>query len=392
MTAEWYDLGQRLHAAAAGTVARRLAGSPVHPYAARLPVAVRARQARGQVTVRAAAPGTGEHAAAGPAALTLLHDLGVTITAAQWATLITDDTATLPALLGLARTAGPDGDHAAAAAHLAWWADRADYPGSTATVALTAASAEQWITGTDPAAERKAATWRTWLHIPGDDCPALLDWLGHLLAAAPLAGLDPIAEDDQRSWGSAQREHADRRDWRRPDTVARAATGLRTRCDAADLYQAALLDDPAYRQRAAHTGHVTAGTATVTRDGRRKTMTVTCDRMDTRLREGSDIAGWAGTPADIVTDRFRGTVEDATVQGGALVLVLSGVGWHCPATGSRVTLIPAPPPRQALESGRYRYQALYSTRTSWLTTGRTPAPARRDVPLDVLVAAADPAS
>jgi hypothetical protein len=82
VTAEWFDLGQRLHAAATGRAVARLAGTPVghidHP------VAVRARQAGTAVTVTAAIPGTADQTATGPAALTLLHDLGVRITAGAW--------------------------------------------------------------------------------------------------------------------------------------------------------------------------------------------------------------------------------------------------------------------------------------------------------------------
>ena len=41
-------------------------------------------------------------------------------------------------------------------------------------------------------------------------------------------------------------------------------------------------------------------------------------------------------------------------------------------------------------AGRKTYRALYSARRSWLTTGRTPTATRRPVPLDVLVAGAEP--
>jgi hypothetical protein len=385
MTAEWYDLGQRLHAAATGQPVARLAGAPLRRTGH--PVAVRARQAGQVVTVTAAVPGQPEATVSGTAALALLHSLGVSITAAAPRTLVTDDRATLPALLALARSAGPDGDDAATAAHLAWWSDRADFPGSAAVAALVPGCRTRWITGTTPDAERGPGTWRSWLGIPGDGCAAMLAMLDRLRAGTPLPLLDVIEQDDQRAWALAKRDHTDSRDWRAPDSAARAAIGLRSRCDTADLYQAALLADPLYRRRAVHTGHVVTGTA-ATVPKVRNTITVTCDRMDCRLRAGSDITGWAGSPADHAPAMFRGGVTDAAVMGGALVLTVASVAMNRPKTGDRVTLHPAAPGPATITTGRDRYMRLYATRRSWLTTGRTPAPARRDTPLDVIVAAA----
>lgn len=385
MTADWYDLGQRLHAAGAGSPVPRLCRAPLGH--ASHPVAVRARRRAQTVTVTAAAPGRAEATATGIDALRLLHDLGVTIAASAWRTLVASDSATLPALVTLARSAGPDGDPAAAAAHLAWCAERADFPGSTAAADVTDACRLRWITGSAPDTERHAATWRAWLGIAGDGCAATLDLFDRLQDGGPLALLDAITRDDSHAWAQAQREHADHRDWRRPDSIGRAAAGLRARCDTADLYAAALLTDPLYRWRAVHTGHVVTGTVTVPPEPRAP-LTVTCDRMNARPRAGSDITGWAGQPGDTAQEQFHGTITEAAVRGGALVLTLTAGTLGRPATGEPVTLHPAPPGQHVLADGRRRYQQLYATRKSWLTTGRTPAPARRDVPLDVLVAAA----
>ena len=100
MTAELYDLGMRLAAAAQGRPADRLAGAPLSCPAA--PVAVRAVQRKGLVTAAAAVPGQAEQHASGPAVLDMLDRMGVQITAAPWRTLVTQDDATLPALLALA--------------------------------------------------------------------------------------------------------------------------------------------------------------------------------------------------------------------------------------------------------------------------------------------------
>ena len=289
MTAGWYDLGQRLYAARTGQAVARLAHSPV-PWIAN-PVAVRARLRRGTVTVTAAAPASPGQSAAGDDALSLLHDLGVTITAGTWQTLVTDDAATLPALTALADAASRDGDQAAAAAHIAWWADRADYQGSSAVVPLIAACRERWITGEPPAAETQARTWRTWLGVPDESCTGMLALLALLHDGPALPLLDRIERDDTASWNRASQEHAAGRDWRQPDSPARGAIGLQARCDVADLYEAALLGDPLYRKRAVHTGHVVTGTVQVI-PGRRPALIVTCDRLDARLRAGNVITGW----------------------------------------------------------------------------------------------------
>lgn len=104
-------------------------------------VAVRAWQHGAGITVTAAAPGLAEATGSDAGALQLLHDLGVTITAPRWQTLAVADSATLPALLALARAAGSDGNLAAAAAHLAWSAERADFPGTSAVADLPPAAA-----------------------------------------------------------------------------------------------------------------------------------------------------------------------------------------------------------------------------------------------------------
>jgi hypothetical protein len=200
--------------------------------------------------------------------------------------------------------------------------------------------------------------------------------------------LGSLAQDDAWAWGRAQSEHADGWDWRWPDTTARAATGLRARCDAADLFAAALLSDPLYRRRAVHTGHVVVGEVTHPSGGKNR-IDVTCARMDARLRVGNAVTGWVGAPDDTAHGLFGGSVAATGVHAGHLVLTLTGVSAAKPATGDRVSLWPAAPNPNTLRDGRRRFHQLYAARRSWLTTGRTPTPTRRDVPLDVLVAGAE---
>ena len=386
MTAEWYDLAQRLHAARSGQPVPRLLHAPV-PRVAR-PLAVRARQHGRSVLVTVASPDTPAVSANDDDALAVLGDLGVRVTAEAWQTLVTDDPGTLPALVHLARRADPDSPAGEVAAHVAWWADRGDFPGSGAVVRLLTGCRARWITGTVPEAEQHPATWRTWLGITDDGCGGLLTTLDRLTDAPPLTLLDTLAEDDAWSWGRAQSEHTDGWDWRRPDTTSRAAIGLRARCDAADLYAAALLTDPLFRRRAVHTGHAVVGSATQPPNTRNR-LTVLCERMDARLRTGNAVTGWTGAPGDTATDRFHGTVSATGVHAGRLALTLTGVTSHRPDDSARVTLIPAAPSTGTMRAGRQRYSRLYGARRSWLTTGRTPTPTRRDVPLEVLVAGAE---
>lgn len=386
MTAEWFDLGQRLRAAASGHPVPRLLHAPVA--SVRHPVAVRARRRGDQIAVTATAPGQRATTATGPAALDLLGSLGVSLAAPSPATLVTDDPATLASLYRLALTAAPDSDADTVAAHIAWWRDRADYPAGRAVVDTVAACRARWLLGTDPAAEYHPGPWRTWLGVPDDSVTGLLDLHSLLTAGPPLPWLDVLAEDDVWSYGPAQSEHSDGMDWRRPDSTSRAALGLRSRCDAADLYAAALLADPIYRRRAVHTGHVVTGTAKPLGDRLRR-VEVTCTRLDSRLRSGNELTGWVGGPATAAAP-FTASVSAATVRAGHLILTLSGTTGAAPGDGDQVTLTAAPPNPHRQRAGRKTYRALYSARRSWLTTGRTPTPTRRPVPLDVLVAGAEP--
>lgn len=385
MTAEWFDLGQRLRAAHTGEPVARLTHAPIT--AAPHPVAVRAHLTGTQVTLTACTETTPAATASGPQALALLASLGVTITAPTPATLVTDAATTLPLLRRLALTAPHGTAEDDAAAHIGWWLDRADFPGGRAVVETPDAARLRWVTGDAPAAETTPATWRRWLGVADDSVAGLLI-LHQLLKAGPaLPHLAVLSEDDTWAYGAAQTEHSDGWDWRRPDATSRAALGLRSRCDAADLYADALLADPLFRARAVHTGHVVTGTADPLGD-RLKRSRLTCSRLDARLRPGSEVTGWIGAPTDSAA-RFSATVTAAEVEHGHLILTLSGVTGPGAAAGQQATIHATGPSPYRQRAGRKSYRALYAARRSWLTTGRTPTPTRRDVPLDVLVAGAD---
>ncbi len=390
MTVDWFDLGQRLRAAHTGQVVARLAGAPI--VAAAHPVAVRITGVGVGCTVQAAAGGRGPVSASGADALRMLGDLGVRISAPSPATLVIDSSTTLVQLLALARAfSTPGGQQDDVAAHIAWWCDRADFPGGRAVADLPTACRARWATGTLPAAENNAATWRAWLNISDDYAAGLIYLHARVSEGHPLAWLSDLAEDSIYSWQAAQSQYSDGLDWRRPDSTARAATGLRARCDAADLYAAALLSDPLHRLRGVHTGHVTTGllVPSASTAGRQlRHQCVLCDRPDTRLRPGTDVIGWAGRPEQSGAPRFRATVAASAITASQLSLALTGVSGNVPAAHLPVTLIPAPPNVRQQIRGRSNYRSLYAARRSWLTAGRTPTLTRREVPLAVLVAAA----
>lgn len=98
----------------------------------------------------------------------MLGDLGVRVTADTWQTLVTDDPGTLPALLQLARRADPDSPAGQVAAHIAWWTDQGDSPGSGAVVQVLTDCRTRWITVTAPQAEQQPGTWRAWLRVTDD--------------------------------------------------------------------------------------------------------------------------------------------------------------------------------------------------------------------------------
>jgi hypothetical protein len=389
MTVELFDLAQRLHAASTGWPVARLDHAPM--VSVRHPIAVRAWRANRQITVSAAIPDLPVTTASGREALDLLYGMGVRMSADVWMTLVTDDETTLPLLMKLAHSNDGDAEYEDTAAHIAWWGERSDFPGSSAVAPLVSLCRTRWVTGETPKAEWSAQTWRRWLRVPGEDCSTLLDVLALVSAGRPLPGLESAATDDGWSWSFAQREYADGLDWRGPDSVSRAASGLRARCDAADLFDAALLADPLWCRRAIHTGHVTSGHVVLGLQGApASAVGVVCDRFATRLRAGNAVVGWAGDADGRQTeDRFSGTLLDTTVVGGELVLVLSVAASKRPAAGARVTVGAAPPKAEAKKAGLTRYRRLYRSGRSWLARGRKPVTTRRDVPLDVFLAASE---
>ncbi len=390
---EWFDLGQRFKALAQGRCVPRLLHAPLVPGGRPVAVRVQRQPRTGRVLVEAAGRNGATAAGWDMDGLVALEAVGASLDQAEPATLVVDDPGSLPALVGLARKVGAGDRLEATAAQVGWWADRADFPGGLAVANLTAGCRARWVTGQAPDAEGSLAVWRRWLDVPDAHLAGMLAVYDLLCDGAVLPLLVELGDDDAYSYGQAVKALGDGWDWRRPDTTGRAAVGLRSRCDAAAVYSAALLSDPLWRLRQVHTGEVVVGEVSddVPAQGA-SLVEVRCDRLDARLRVGTDVVWWVGGPA--TPNRagvWGGTVRLATVDQGQLVLSVR-VGARRDTTvraGEPVTLMPAPPSVHRQRSGQRLYRRLQFSRRSWLVTGRSATTTRRTVPLDVLLAGAE---
>ena len=102
------------------------------------------------------------------------------------------------------------------------------------------------------------------------------------------------------------------RSWDRPENLQLAAARLASRCDAADLYAAALLADPLWRARGVHNGYVLTGDVVTGAGAAGNRVVVAAPRLDTRLKTGAAVIGWPGGPMGDMPaageNRFSGEV------------------------------------------------------------------------------------
>jgi len=337
-------------------------------------------------------PGTGTTRRAAPATSTDDDDAP----SEPFRTLVVSDTATLRRLHTiLAKT--PRGSRwDAQAAVLAWWLQRGEHPGTAAVLDIVTACTARWYTGEAPRAERHPETWLAWHHLSTNTTPGTatgqdLLHLAHLVTAGTaLPGLDHSAAGDERSW----KYHLDRLaggwNFRRPDTRTKAALGLATRCDAAELYESQRLDDPLIADRARFDGTIVTGVLTWIND---RTAELTADRLPCRLRSGTTIEG---STTDTSRATFRATIEDTRMSStGELILTLdalSALGKKNNATalavGDTVELRSERVTASQQQHARRNRRGRYLGGGNWLIGTHTPSPTRRDVPWDVVVAAA----
>ena len=388
MTVEWYDAGLRLAASAHDRLVSRMQGRPFGNVSD--PIAVRAVRVDGTVRADVATRGQRGRTVHGDAGvLCALGAAGASITR-QRCTLVTDDAVTLAVLADVAARHPANGRYGDVAAHVAWWSDRADFPGTSAVVNVVDACRLRWMPPDVPEGDHSAAVWRRWLSVGDASVAGLLALLDRLVASGgPLGYLDRIAEDDQHVWDELRGAYPAGIGIGGHESIARSAVALQARCDAAEMWQAALLADPLWRRRAVHTGDVVEGIAVHTADA--NTIEVACRRGDARLRADSRV--WVGA-GDVRTEQVQlgaGTVLGSDMVAGVLRLRVHVVRRDSTvADGGPVTLTPVMLANlNALATNRKRLTRLYANH-GWLPAGFTPTPHRRDVPLDVVVAAADP--
>jgi hypothetical protein len=388
---ELFDLGMRLRAAATGQCQPRLA----HRVAVgEWPmVAVRVQGKGSAAVVSVERPGQA-----------VLHGpLGCVLTS-----LVPDDTgpeclvvasrSQLRRLVGLAIDEAEGGPHDSAAARLGWWGQRAEHPGSAAVVVVADDCRQRWVTGAGPEAESDADTWAAWLGTAASRPTAsLLATAGILRTGTMLATLGrrsrPDGEavrggdegregDDARSWDAFVRSPNAR--WRAWDSPRAAAIGLRSRSDAADFFARVLLDDPTWAVRARFEGRVVAATVD-SMSG--VTVRLVAHQSACRHRPGSKIVLRRSAGAALTAD--LGTA--AVGSDGRLVLDVEtarNARSHL-SVGERVEVVSPPVSLGSLVRGRTNLASRYALPAWTRDRGATAPDIRREVPLDVLVAAAD---
>ncbi len=212
------------------------------------------------------------------------------------------------------------------------------------------------------------------------------------MSAGPvLPGLDEAAQADVHSWSRLRDRMDQGRSWQRLDTRADAALGLAARSHAAEQYASLRLDDPLVARAGVWDGSVVAGTV-VHRS--RTALVVRADRPVSRLRVDAEVTGWPGEPVapDVAragTGRVTGTAVSAD---GALTLTIGSLvarGLADAPVGGRVTLRPARIDPFMHGRGRGKQAAALYRTGNWIAGRGAPIRRRGDVPLDVVIAAAD---
>jgi len=389
-----FDLGQRLRAATLARPVARSTFAPVLPPVNPLAITV---TGSGDGALVRATDGNRVTSAAGPGALSALADLGVSV-GSEFRTLVVPDRDTLSRLVELARATDPASPSAASAAVVGWWSQRADHPGTGAVLNVTTACSARWVLGVPTDDERQVSVWHQWLGVADTGPIGLLELAALVTTGQTLPGLETFAEDDLRSWESFCARVSDPKsswDWRTRDNRREAALGLATRCDAAELYESLRLGDPFVATRESFSGTVVSGVVTFT--SARTLIEVTLDHLACRLRHDAAIEGFPGYPRDVPAANGRGPWLHGRVAGTRVttdqrlvVTIADAVVRPGPTRiGQRVTLRPRSVDPRQQRSGRQELHRRYAARRSWLSGGSAPTPRRRDVPLDVVVAAAE---
>ncbi|MDQ1426864.1 MAG: hypothetical protein QOK39_340 [Acidimicrobiaceae bacterium] len=399
---ELYDLGMRLRAATTGQLQARLAQRVTPGDWPLVAVAVSGRDTATVITV--ARPGQSAVTAGADAALAALapavpdnpngaddgHECLVVENRGQLRRLAT--------IAAAACHANADSRHNNAAARLAWWLQRAEHPGGAAVIEVATACAQRWVTGTDPTTTT-LATWTTWLELrPGAAAAVLLGAADALRQGPMLATLatkvktqddgtvrtEGREDEDLRSWTAFLDARRRATPWWGRDSPKAAALGLQSRSDAAEYWSRALLDDPRWAVRARFDGHVVVATVEAIQG---RNVRLVARQSACRYRPGTKLALRRGADSDVSAEMVAATMTDR----GQLAINLD---CHQAASkltvGQRVEMVPKALSLSQMARGRKNLADRYLHR-SWARDGGIHDLVRRDVPLDVLVAAAEPA-
>lgn len=316
--------------------------------------------------------------------LSHLDSAGLAIKREAHRSLIVDTPGTAALLASLARA---DTDHPVAATVLDWWLQRAEHPGSGACYVATRAAAARWVTGTTARDERDPLTWQRWLNLPSGSPAQTAEAL--VLTAAEGTMLEGLLEchgGDSASWTRLMRFGLGRR---RGENRRDAALGLTSRNQAAEYYASLRLTDPLVAQSALREGHLTHATIT---DTDRREVQLQASTGPCRLRVGAQAQAWIGTieQAGGPLGIRSGVVSHVGVStsGDLLITLTDAVVLPQTDVGSTVTLRPrtVDPFQQARLRGQYVHRL--RDQRNWVTRNAPPPVARRQVPLDVVVAAA----
>ena len=377
MTITAFNLGQRLRAAHEQRPIPVSASAPALPLAE--PVALTLTGQDGTLTLTAATA-TASSTESGTRVLHALKAIGLDL-ARSHRTLIVADRATIHALDGLARAHAKDAALADVAAVAGWWATRAEHPGSGAVLILTEALPRRWTLGVHPDQERDLHTWAQWLGLASTGTSLMHDLAAAVTAPPTRQGLLTFDTQDSRSWQWLQ-GHPDF--WWREDGRGQAALGLATRCDAADLFRSLAMDDPLVAAQAAYSGDIVTGTVSSTQP-----LAVRADRPLARLRAGTLVDTWIGEPWQVATSTLSGRIDAATIDTNGTLFLTIGQVRRPPPIGTRLTIRPRRVSAHMQTYSRRERRVRQSHAGNWLATRECPAPARRDVPLDIAIAAAD---
>lgn len=392
MSIELYDAALRLRAARERRPLPRTVYAPILP-----PTSAVALYLDPDGTAHLATA-TGHQVSADPEhTLAALAGCGVGLTQTH-RTLVVAHRRDLDHLDRLARS-GVHGPHRDVAAVADWWVQRADHPGSGATYVLTEAAKTRYAIGTAPDADDNLSTWLAWLDIHDNPPHALLAAADRIASGTTLPGLLDLARSDTASWNWHRKRCTSGRDWRNADSRTEAALGLATRSDHAEAYASLLLDDPLVAARAVYTGEVLTGTVTAAPE--RGVYVITASHPLTRFRQDQNVTGWLGPPSLDVKNRkhpVRSAVVTTTsidahgdlhVTIGETVCTGARVGQHALDVGATVTLRPTRPDLFMQQRARTALRRRYTHDGNWLAGRGLPKPKRRDVPLDIVVAAAE---